>query len=164
MPRIMNQLEAFNQNVLNTIPRLGPIPDFRAGDTVRVDVKIKEGNKERFQAFEGVVIGRKNRGLHSSFRVRKIMADEGVERVFQLYSPLIKIELIRQGVVRRAKLYYLRQRSGKSARIKERYVPAEKRLAQKEALARQAKELEARAAKKAEKTEAPTETAEQTKA
>jgi len=123
----MNQLDAFNQHVLNTTPRLGEIPKFRAGDTVSVDVKIREGNKERFQAFEGVVIGRKNRGIASSFRVRKIMAGEGIERIFPLYSPLIKIKLVRQGVVRRAKLYYLRYRSGKNARIKERYVPAPKK-------------------------------------
>lgn len=116
----MNQLQAFEKKTLEALPTAGKIPPFRPGDTVRVDVKIKEGNKERLQAFEGVCIGRKNRGIHSSFRVRKILAGEGVERVFPLYSPLIAIERVREGVVRRAKLYYLRERSGKSARIPER--------------------------------------------
>jgi|TARA_B100000508_G_C11347246_1_gene222156 large subunit ribosomal protein L19 len=97
------------------------IPDFRIGDTLSVQVKVKEGNRERLQAFEGVVIARRNRGLHSAFTVRKISSGEGVERVFQTYSPLIdSITVVRRGAVRRAKLYYLRERSGKSARIKER--------------------------------------------
>ena len=117
----MNQLQAFEKKTLEALPTAGKIPPFRPGDTVRVDVKIKEGNKERVQAFEGVCIGRKNRGLNSSFRVRKILAGEGVERVFPLYSPLIAIERVREGVVRRAKLYYLSERSGKSARIPERH-------------------------------------------
>ena len=95
------------------------VTPFRAGDTVRVNVRVKEGDKERVQAFEGVVIAKRNRGLNSSFIVRKISSGEGVERTFQLYSPLIAgIEVKRRGDVRRAKLYYLRQRSGKSARIK----------------------------------------------
>ena len=97
------------------------VPDFGAGDTVVVQVKVKEGNRERLQAFEGLVIAKKNRGLNSSFTVRKISHGEGVERVFQTYSPMIaEIEVKRRGDVRRAKLYYLRQRSGKSARIKEK--------------------------------------------
>ena len=97
------------------------VPDFRIGDTLSVQVKVKEGNRERLQAFEGVVIARRNRGLHSAFTVRKISSGEGVERVFQTYSPLIdSITVVRRGAVRRAKLYYLRERSGKSARIKER--------------------------------------------
>jgi large subunit ribosomal protein L19 len=104
------------------IERLGKtIPEFAPGDTVIVQVKVKEGNRERLQAYEGVVIAKRNRGLNSSFIVRKISAGEGVERTFQTYSPLIGgIEVKRKGDVRRAKLYYLRQRSGKSARIKEK--------------------------------------------
>ena len=102
--------------------RLGKtIPAFGPGDTVVVQVKVKEGNRERLQAYEGVVIAKRNRGLNSSFIVRKISAGEGVERTFQTYSPLIgAIEVKRKGDVRRAKLYYLRERSGKSARIKEK--------------------------------------------
>ena len=97
------------------------VPAFGAGDTVVVKVKVKEGDKERLQAFEGVVIAKKNRGLHSSFTVRKISNGEGVERVFQTHSPIVdSIEVKRRGDVRRAKLYYLRERSGKSARIKEK--------------------------------------------
>lgn len=97
------------------------IPDFGPGDTVKVQVKVKEGNRERLQAFEGVVIARKNRGINSSFTVRKISYGEGVERVFQTHSPLVAdIEVVRRGAVRRAKLYYLRDRAGKSARIREK--------------------------------------------
>ena len=97
------------------------LPPFRAGDTLRVNVRVKEGEKERLQAFEGVCIARSNKGLNSNFTVRKISYGEGVERVFPLYSPLIaEIAVIRRGDVRRAKLYYLRGRSGKSARIAER--------------------------------------------
>jgi large subunit ribosomal protein L19 len=97
------------------------IPDFSPGDTVVVQVKVKEGNRERLQAFEGVVIAKRNRGVNSAFTVRKISHGEGVERVFQTHSPAIAaIELKRRGDVRRAKLYYLRDRSGKSARIKEK--------------------------------------------
>ena len=97
------------------------IPSFNVGDTVVVQVKVKEGNRERLQAYEGVVIAKRNRGLHSAFTVRKISSGEGVERVFQLHSPVIdSITVKRRGAVRRAKLYYLRDRSGKAARIKER--------------------------------------------
>ncbi|HEX8988810.1 MAG TPA: 50S ribosomal protein L19 [Rhodocyclaceae bacterium] len=104
------------------IERLGKtIPDFAPGDTVIVQVKVKEGNRERLQAYEGVVVGKRNRGLNSSFIVRKISAGEGVERTFQTYSPLLAaIEVKRRGDVRRAKLYYLRGRTGKAARIAER--------------------------------------------
>ena len=116
----MNQLQAFEKATLAKLMEGRSIPDFRAGDTVRVNIKVKEGSKERLQAFEGVCIARKNRGIHSAFRVRKILAGEGVEKVFPLYSPLITIENVRMGIVRRAKLYYLRDRKGKSARIKER--------------------------------------------
>jgi large subunit ribosomal protein L19 len=97
------------------------IPPFAPGDTVIVSVNVVEGTRKRVQAYEGVVIAKRNRGLNSSFIVRKISSGEGVERTFQLYSPLIStIEIKRRGDVRRAKLYYLRQRSGKSARIKEK--------------------------------------------
>lgn len=97
------------------------IPEFAPGDTVVVDVRVKEGERERLQAYEGVVIARKNRGLNSSFTVRKISHGEGVERVFQTHSPAIAgIKVKRRGDVRRAKLYYLRERTGKAARIKEK--------------------------------------------
>ncbi|WP_434358838.1 50S ribosomal protein L19 [Parasalinivibrio latis] len=97
------------------------VPAFRVGDTVVVQVKVKEGNRERLQAYEGVVIAKRNRGLHSAFTVRKISNGEGVERVFQTHSPVVdSITVKRRGAVRRAKLYYLRERTGKAARIKER--------------------------------------------
>jgi large subunit ribosomal protein L19 len=97
------------------------VPDFAPGDTVVVQVKVREGDRERLQAFEGLVIARKNRGANSSFTVRKVSYGEGVERVFPLYSPNIdSIELKRRGRVRRSKLYYLRERSGKAARIREK--------------------------------------------
>ena len=97
------------------------IPDFSPGDTVTVQVKVKEGSRERLQAFEGVVIAKRNRGMNSAFTVRKISHGEGVERVFQTHSPSIgSIKVKRKGSVRRAKLYYLRELSGKSARIKEK--------------------------------------------
>jgi large subunit ribosomal protein L19 len=104
------------------VTRLGKkIPDFAPGDTLVVNVNVVEGNRKRVQAYEGVVIAKRNRGLNSSFIVRKISSGEGVERTFQLYSPLIaSIEVKRRGDVRRAKLYFLRERSGKSARIKEK--------------------------------------------
>jgi len=97
------------------------VPDFAAGDTVVVQIKVKEGERERLQAFEGVVIAKRNRGLNSAFTVRKISHGEGVERVFQTYSPIIaEIQVKRRGDVRRAKLYYLRGLTGKAARIKEK--------------------------------------------
>lgn len=104
------------------ISRLGKtIPDFAPGDTVVVSVKVVEGDRKRIQAYEGVVIAKRNRGLNSAFTVRKVSSGEGVERTFQTYSPLIaNIEIKRRGDVRRAKLYYLRERSGKSARIREK--------------------------------------------
>lgn len=110
------------------IARLGKnIPDFAPGDTVIVGVNVVEGTRKRVQAYEGVVIAKRNRGLNSSFIVRKISSGEGVERTFQTYSPLIaNIEVKRRGDVRRAKLYYLRERSGKSARIKEKLKAREK--------------------------------------
>lgn len=97
------------------------IPAFRTGDTVVVQVKVKEGNRERLQAFEGVVIAKRNRGLHSAFTVRKVSHGEGVERVFQTYSPLVhSINIVRRGDVNKAKLYHLRELSGRAARIKEK--------------------------------------------
>lgn len=115
----MNLIQQLEQE---EIARLGKtIPDFAPGDTVVVQVKVKEGTRERLQAYEGVVIAKRNRGLNSNFIVRKISSGEGVERTFQSYSPLVaSIEVKRRGDVRRAKLYYLRDRSGKSARIKEK--------------------------------------------
>jgi large subunit ribosomal protein L19 len=110
------------------IARLGKeVPSFAAGDTVVVNVNVVEGDRKRVQAYEGVVIAKRNRGVHSSFIVRKTSSGEGVERTFQTYSPLIaSIEVKRRGDVRRAKLYYLRARSGKSARIREKLSAAEK--------------------------------------
>lgn len=115
----MNLIQQLEQE---EIARLGKtFPEFAPGDTVVVQVKVKEGTRERLQAYEGVVIARSNRGLNSSFIVRKLSAGEGVERTFQLYSPLMaSIEVKRRGDVRRAKLYYLRGRTGKRARIAER--------------------------------------------
>lgn len=111
--KIIQQLE--NEQMNKEIPAFGP------GDTLVVQVKVKEGNRERLQAFEGVVIGKRNRGLNSSFTVRKISNGVGVERTFQAYSPIIaSITVKRRGDVRKAKLYYLRERSGKAARIKEK--------------------------------------------
>ena len=120
----MNLIQQLEQE---EIARLGKtVPSFAPGDTVVVQVKVKEGTRERLQAYEGVVIAKRNRGLNSSFIVRKISSGEGVERTFQTYSPLVaSIEVKRRGDVRRAKLYYLRERSGKSARIKEK-LPAKK--------------------------------------
>lgn len=97
------------------------VPTFRTGDTVSVQVKVKEGDRERLQAFEGIVIAKRNRGLHSAFTVRKISYGEGVERVFQTHSPMISaIKVVRRGDVRKAKLYHLRELSGRAARIKEK--------------------------------------------
>ena len=108
------------------------IPPFAPGDTVVVQVKVKEGDRQRLQAFEGVVIAKRNRGLNSAFTVRKISSGVGVERAFQLHSPIIdSIEVKRRGAVRRAKLYYLRERSGKSARIREKLVARAPKAAQK---------------------------------
>ena len=124
----MNLIEQLDQE---EIARLGKtLPDFAPGDTIVVQVKVKEGNRERLQAYEGVVIAKRNRGLNSAFTVRKISSGEGVERTFQTYSPLVaSVEVKRRGDVRRAKLYYLRERSGKSARIKEKLTRKEKPVA-----------------------------------
>ena len=111
-----NIIDEINNEQLNN-----NIPDFGPGDTVVVNVKIKEGTRERTQAYEGVVIAKRNRGLHSAFTVRKISYGEGVERVFQTHSPMIEsVEVKRRGAVRRAKLYYLRELTGRAARIKEK--------------------------------------------
>jgi large subunit ribosomal protein L19 len=167
------------KNIIQTIEneeiaRLGKkIPKFAPGDTVAVGVNVVEGDRKRVQIFEGVVIARKNRGLNSSFIVRKISSGEGVERTFQLHSPLIDtIEVKRRGNVRRAKLFYLRERSGKSARIKERLkmrdsdsqfedipvveaAPAEQAPAAEAAPAEQAPAAEAAPAEQAPAAEAP---------
>lgn len=119
----MNLLEKFEKKQLDKLVEANPVPEFQAGDTLKVWVKVKEGDRERQQAFEGICIGRKNDSVNSSFTVRKVSYGEGVERVFPLHSPNIKVELVRKGVVRRAKLYYLRDRSGKSARIAEKRDP-----------------------------------------
>ena len=117
----MNVVESVEAGEIARLTEGRIIPAFSAGDTVRVNVKVVEGTRERVQAFEGVCIARRNAGVNSSFTVRKISYGEGVERVFPLYSPrLDSVELVRRGDVRRAKLYYLRGRRGKSARIAER--------------------------------------------
>jgi|TARA_B100001741_G_scaffold284559_1_gene260180 large subunit ribosomal protein L19 len=122
MEHTMNEIiKNYEQSQIQQILKSSKVSDFAPGDTVKVNVKIKEGNKERVQAFQGVCIGKKNNGLNSSFTVRKISSGEGVERVFPLYSNVIdSIERIKVGDVRRAKLYYLRGLSGKKARIAER--------------------------------------------
>ena len=115
----MNLIQTLEAEAIENLGK--DIPEFRAGDTVRVGVKVVEGTRERIQNFEGVVIARSNRGMGSNFTVRKMSFGEGVERVFPLYSPIVdSITVVRRGVVRRAKLYYLRGRTGKSARIAER--------------------------------------------
>ncbi|MFD2265248.1 50S ribosomal protein L19 [Lacibacterium aquatile] len=117
----MNIIETIEQEQIAKLTAENPSPEFAPGDTVRVKVKVIEGTRERVQAYEGVVIARKNSGVNSNFTVRKISYGEGVERVFPLYSPrLAGIEVVRRGAVRRAKLYYLRGRRGKSARIAEK--------------------------------------------
>ncbi|AKJ68657.1 50S ribosomal protein L19 [Pandoraea thiooxydans] len=117
----MNLIEQLEKEEIVRLTANKSIPEFAPGDTVVVNVNVVEGNRKRVQAYEGVVIAKRNRGLNSSFIVRKISSGEGVERTFQTYSPLLaSIEVKRRGDVRRAKLYYLRERSGKSARIKEK--------------------------------------------
>jgi large subunit ribosomal protein L19 len=119
----MNLLQQLESEQAAKLSNGKTIPDFSPGDTLRVNVKVIEGNRERVQAFEGVCIGRRSAGLNSSFTVRKISYGEGVERVFPLYSPRIdSVAVLRKGRVRRAKLYYLRGRTGKSARIAERTI------------------------------------------
>jgi large subunit ribosomal protein L19 len=116
----MNILDTLGQAQMDKVTAERPVPRFEPGDTLRVHLKVQEGNRERIQVYEGQCIARKNAGVNSSFTVRKISFDEGVERVFPLYSPNIwEIEVVRKGVVRRAKLYYLRDLRGKASRIAE---------------------------------------------
>ena len=117
----MNVIQTLEREQIEKLTAARAVPEFAAGDTLKVNVKVVEGTRERVQAFEGVCIARSNRGINSNFTVRKISYGEGVERIFPLYSPSIaSIEVVRRGDVRRAKLYYLRERSGKSARIAEK--------------------------------------------
>ncbi len=117
----MNIIQQFEAEQIAKLTAVRPVPDFQPGDTLKVMVKVVEGERSRVQAYEGVCIARSNKGLNSNFTVRKISYGEGVERVFPLYAPTIaEIQVVRRGDVRRAKLYYLRGRSGKSARIAER--------------------------------------------
>lgn len=117
----MNLLQQLDREQVERLAAARSVPKFEPGDTVRVSLRVVEGERERIQAFEGVCIGRKNAGINSNFTLRKISYGEGVERIFPLYSPRITaIEVVRRGVVRRAKLYYLRGRTGKAARIAER--------------------------------------------
>ena len=131
----MNLIETLEREAIDALTADKKIPEFRPGDTLKVGVKVVEGDRSRVQNFEGVCIARANKGIGSSFTVRKISFGEGVERVFPLYSPIIEaIEVVRRGDVRRAKLYYLRGRTGKAARI------AERRTVQREAPAAPAAE------------------------
>ena len=131
----MNLIETLEREAIDALTKDKPVPEFRPGDTLRVGVKVIEGDRTRVQAFEGVCIARANKGVGSSFTVRKISFGEGVERVFPVLSPMIEsIEVKRRGVVRRAKLYYLRDRRGKSARI------AERQMARKEDVAESAED------------------------
>ncbi len=141
---MVNIIQTLENEQIEKLTSAKTIPEFSPGDTVKVSVKVIEGTRERLQAYEGVVIARKNDGLNSSFTVRKISYGEGVERIFPLYSPNVaEIEVIRRGDVRRAKLYYLRDRRGKSARIAEQTTGYSAKLA--------AAEREAAAAEKKSK-------------
>ena len=132
----MNIIQQIEKEQLDKLAAGKTIPDFGPGDTVVVNVKVKEGDRTRVQAYEGVVIGRHGGGLNESFTVRKISYGEGVERVFPIYSPMIdSIKVVRRGKVRRAKLYYLRDRRGKSARIAEKMETAAEKTARTEAKA-----------------------------
>ncbi|MBI3196255.1 MAG: 50S ribosomal protein L19 [Rhodospirillales bacterium] len=146
----MNILDMVGQTTMDKVQAERPVPRFEPGDTLKVHVKVQEGNRERIQVYEGLCIGRKNAGVNSSFTVRKISFGEGVERVFPLYGPGIwEIEVVRKGVVRRAKLYYLRDLRGKASRI------AEDTEAQRELLAVQAEEAEKRPRRERIKKEKP---------
>ncbi len=154
----MNTIERLDQEQIAKLTAGKTLPEFAPGDTVKVNVKVVEGTRERIQAYEGVCIARKSRGINSSFTVRKISYNEGVERIFPLYSPMIEsVELVRRGDVRRAKLYYLRGRRGKSARIAEKTTGAAGKAASAErieasaAKAKASKEVKAAKAAKAEK-------------
>ena len=151
----MNIIQEIEQEHLAEIAGDKEIPDFSPGDTLRVNVRVVEGNRERVQAFEGVCIARRNAGINSSFTVRKLSYGEGVERVFPLYSPRVEsIEIIRRGKVRRAKLYYLRGRTGKRARIAERTTGRGIKKAALEAAAEAAAAAEAEVAAEAAEPEA----------
>ena len=148
----MNILDMVGQTTMDKVQAERPVPRFEPGDTLRVHVKVQEGTRERIQVYEGLCIGRKNAGVNSSFTVRKISFDEGVERVFPLYSPNIwEIEVVRKGIVRRAKLYYLRDLRGKASRI------AEDTEAQRELIAVQAEEAAKRPRREKLKKEKPKE-------
>lgn len=127
----MNILQQFEQEQVIKLAANNPVPQFSVGDTLRIHVKVVEGERERTQAYEGFCIARKNAGINSSVTVRKLSFGEGVERVFPLYSPNIRIEVVRRGDVRRAKLYYLRGRTGKNARIAEKNTYAARNLGKK---------------------------------
>ena len=143
-----NIIESLEQEQIAKLVASKSIPDFSPGDTVKVNVKVIEGTRERLQAYEGVVIARRNAGLNSSFTVRKISYGEGVERIFPLYSPNVaEIEVVRRGDVRRAKLYYLRDRRGKSARIAEQTTGYSAKLAAAERDAHAAEKKAADSAK-----------------
>ena len=147
----MNTIERLDQEQIAKLTAGKKIPDFAPGDTVKVNVKVVEGSRERIQAYEGVCIARSNRGLNSSFTVRKISYNEGVERVFPLYSPMIdSIQLVRRGDVRRAKLYYLRGRTGKAARIAEKTTGAAGKATAAERQAASAAKAKAREAARAQ--------------
>jgi large subunit ribosomal protein L19 len=163
----MNIIETLEQEEISKLTAEREVPEFSAGDTLRVHVKVVEGTRERVQVFEGVCIARKNSGINSAFTVRKISYGEGVERVFPLYSPRIeKIEVIRRGAVRRAKLYYLRELRGKKARIAEkveRRVGADQ-VAKKEEVAVASDEtIQEKASEIAAETNAPEEETKETK-
>ena len=146
----MNILDTLAKAQMDKVTAERPVPRFEPGDTLRVHVKVQEGNRERIQVYEGLCIGRKNDGVNSSFTVRKISFGEGVERVFPLYSPVIwEIEVVRKGTVRRAKLYYLRDLRGKASRI------AEDVEAQRELIAEQAEEAAKRPRRERLKKEKP---------
>jgi len=146
----MNILDMVGQTTMDKVQAERPVPRFEPGDTLRVHVKVQEGNRERIQVYEGLCIARKNAGVNSAFTVRKISFGEGVERVFPLYGPGIwEIEVVRKGVVRRAKLYYLRELRGKASRI------AEDTEAQRELLAVQAEEAVKRPRRERIKKEKP---------
>ena len=165
----MNIIEQFEKDQIKTLIKGKKIPQFHPGDTVRVNVKVREGTRERIQAFEGVCIRKKNRGLSSSFTVRKISFGEGVERVFPIFSPTIdSISIVRSGQVRRAKLYYLRDLTGKKARIVERirkkqpdlaslYIDETEEVAEEQIVAAEALATEEEATMQAETSETQTE-------
>ena len=148
----MNTVQKFEQRQIAQLTESKTIPEFRVGDTISVNVKIIEGESERLQAFEGVCIARSNKGVNSSFTLRKISHGEGVERVFPLYSPRLEnIKLVRRGEVRRAKLYYMRDLTGKAARITEKRDPKVNAAGDNVAVIKAPAEPKAKAAPKAKK-------------